>query len=128
MLEGTKHDNIKEDFPCSKERASYRGRRCGRPVGGGVSMTLKAEKPVQSASDIALTRERFIPNRNTRTPHSGCPAFARVLGVLSPTSSELERSDPEAALVPILGYSTETMASLWYLQASFRPIHLSKIC
>jgi hypothetical protein len=35
-------------------------------------------------------------------------------------SFELEQSDPGAALVPILGYSLESMASLQYLQASFQ--------
>jgi hypothetical protein len=35
-------------------------------------------------------------------------------------SFELERSDPEAALVPILGYSIESLVSLRYLHASFQ--------
>ena len=35
-------------------------------------------------------------------------------------SYELERNDLEAALVPILGYSAESIASLGYLQASFQ--------
>jgi hypothetical protein len=35
-------------------------------------------------------------------------------------ASELERSDPEAALIPILGYSIESMVSLRYLQDSFQ--------
>jgi hypothetical protein len=35
-------------------------------------------------------------------------------------SLELETSDPEAALVPVLGYSIESIASLRYLQASFQ--------
>jgi hypothetical protein len=35
-------------------------------------------------------------------------------------ATEIEGSDPEAALVPILGYNIESMASLQYLQASFQ--------
>jgi hypothetical protein len=35
-------------------------------------------------------------------------------------SSEFNRSGPEAALVPVLGYSTESVVSLQYLQASFQ--------
>jgi hypothetical protein len=34
-------------------------------------------------------------------------------------SSRLDTGGPEAALVPVLGYSTESMVSLQYLQASF---------
>jgi hypothetical protein len=35
-------------------------------------------------------------------------------------SSRLDESGPEAALVPVLGYTAESMASVQYLQASFR--------
>jgi hypothetical protein len=35
-------------------------------------------------------------------------------------SSQFDRGGPEAALVPVLGYSMESMASLQYLQASFQ--------
>ena len=35
-------------------------------------------------------------------------------------SSRLDESRPEAALIPVLGYSAESIASVQYLQASFR--------
>lgn len=43
-------------------------------------------------------------------------------------SSEFNRSGPEASLVPVLGYSIESAASLQYLQASFQADSSSKIC
>jgi hypothetical protein len=35
-------------------------------------------------------------------------------------SSEFDKNDPEATLVPVLGYSTQSIASLQYLQSSFQ--------
>jgi hypothetical protein len=35
-------------------------------------------------------------------------------------SSRFDTGGPEVALVPVLGYTTQSMASLQYLQASFQ--------